>query len=107
MLKRLSEAQFEPMHKAEIKITTLKTVFLVDLWYMDLASGKRRSELYAMRKEILHTEDWGSVSIVVDPQFVAKIQLNNKGSAILNVMTDKALMKLLPSDMQENPLFVQ
>ena len=97
VLTRLTEALFEPIHKAEIKFTTLKTVFLVAL-----ASGKCHSEIHAMGKEILHTEDWGSVSIVLDPQFVAKTQLNNRGSAMLNVVTMKAFTKLLPSDMQED-----
>ena len=91
VLKRLTKAPFEPMHKAEIKFTTL----------VALASGKCCSEIHAMRNEILHTEDWCSVAIVLDPQFVAKTQLNNRGFAMLNVMTIKALMNLLPSDMQD------
>ena len=61
VLTKLTEAPVEPMHKVEIKFTTLKTVFLVAL-----ASDKCRCEIHAMRKEILHTEDWGLVSIVPD-----------------------------------------
>ena len=97
VLKKLSESPFEPMHKAELKFVTLKTVFLVAL-----ASGKRRSELHAMRQDILHSEGWKSVTIVPDPEFIAKTQLNEKGSDMLNVVTIKALTKILPSDMQED-----
>ena len=52
VVKQLNEALLEPMYKAQIKFTTLKTVFLVAL-----ASGKHRSEIHAIRKEILHSED--------------------------------------------------
>ena len=56
---------FEPMHKAKLKFTTFKTVFLVAL-----ASGKRRSELHALRSDILHTKDWSSVTIMPDPDSI-------------------------------------
>lgn len=94
VLQKLEQAPFEPMEEAEIKFTTFKTVFLVAL-----ATGKRRSELHAMKKDILHAEGWKAVSIVPDPQFIAKTQLNNKGSEMLKV----AVIKALPSD-SENQL---
>ena len=97
VLRKLTEEPFEPMHRASLKHATLKTVFLVAL-----ASGKRRSEIHAMRKEILHTEHWRSVSIVPDPMFVAKTQLNNRGSAMLNVVTIKSLTQELPEDLQQD-----
>ena len=93
VLRKLQHAPFEPIHTADIKSITLKTVFLVAL-----ASGKRRSELHAMKKNILHTKGWSSVYIEPDPQFVAKTELNNKGSAMLKLVQIKALTKELPEE---------
>jgi integrase len=93
----LTKQPFEPMLKANLKHSTLKTVFL-----LALASGKRRGELHALRKDILHTEHWASVTILPDPNFVAKTQLNSKGAQALNMVTIKALTKDLGTDMQED-----
>ena len=72
------------------------------MFLVALALGKCQSEIHTTRKDILHIEDWDLVSIVPDPQFVVKTQLNNRGSSMLNVVSNKTLTKLLPSDMQEN-----
>ena len=69
---------------------------------MALASGKRHSELHAMRSEVFYAEHWGSVTIVPDPEFVSKTQLNAKVSQAINVVTLKTLTKDISSDMQED-----
>ena len=97
VLRMLTKGPFEPLHRADLKHLTLKTVFLVAL-----ATGKRRSELHAMRSDILHSEGWGSITILPDPSFVAKTQLNNCGAEVLNTVTIKALTKILGADMQED-----
>jgi hypothetical protein len=51
-----------------------------------------------MKKNILHSKGWSSVYIESDPQFVAKTELNNKGSDILKLVQVKALTKELPDD---------
>jgi integrase len=97
VLLMLTKQPFEPMHKASIKHVTWKTVFLVAL-----ASGKRRGELHAIRREILHTKDWRSVTLVPDTEFVAKTELGNKGADVLKPITFPALTKLLDASMQED-----
>ena len=73
-----------------------------DCILLALASGKRRSELHAMRKDILHSKGWGSITIMPDPGFISKTELANKGSDLINVVTIKALTKDLSPDMQED-----
>ena len=97
VLRMLTKSPFEPMHRADLKHVTLKTVFLVAL-----ATGKRRSELHALRKDILHSKHWSSITILPDPQFVAKTQLNSRGGEVLNSVTIKALTKILGDDMQDD-----
>jgi integrase len=97
VLLMLTKAPFEPLHCAELKFVIWKTVFL-----LALATGKHRSELHAMRSDVLHSKDWGSITVLPDPEFVSKTQLANKGSAVLNVVTIKALTKDLGSDMVED-----
>ena len=97
VLLMLTKQPFEPIHKASIKHVTWKTVFLVAL-----ASGKRRGELHAIRREILHTKDWRSVTLVPDTEFVAKTELGNKGADVLKPITFPALTKLLDASMQED-----
>jgi hypothetical protein len=80
-----------------LKDITLKTVFLVTL-----ASGGRRSEVHAFKKDILHTEHWRSITILPDPEFIAKTQLANKGPRVIRGVSIPALTKDLPSDMQED-----
>ena len=74
VLHALSKPPYEPLHKAELKWLTLKTVFLVAL-----ASGKRRSEIHALifnKIKYNRTED--SYSLGICPSFVAKNQVTRK-----------------------------
>ena len=98
VLRMLNKEPFEPIHGADLKHVTLKRVFLVVL-----ASGKRCSELHAMRSEVFYAEHAGSVTIIPDPGFVFKTHLNAKGSQAINMVTLKALTKDIPYDMQEDP----
>jgi len=84
------------MHRTDLKHVPVKTVFLVAL-----ATEKRRSELHAMRKDIMHAEHWKSITILPEPEFIAKTQLGNRGSTVLNSGNIKALTNDLGSDMQE------
>jgi len=85
------------MRSADLKHVTLKTVFLVAL-----TTWKSRSELHAMRTDIMHEEYWRSITILPDPEFIAKTQLSTRGSTVLNSVNIKALTKELGSDMQED-----
>ena len=51
---------------------------------------------------MFYAEHGGSVTIVPDPGFVSKTELNAKGSQAINVVTLKALTKDISSDMQED-----
>jgi integrase len=97
VLRKLTQPPFEPLHKAEFKHVTLKTVFLVAL-----ASGARRSEIHALTNQVLHTENWNSIHILPDPQFVPKTRLASEGTAVLQPVVIKALTKVLPSELQED-----
>ena len=72
VLQSLLKPPFEPIAKCELKFLTLKTVFLVAL-----ASGRRRSELYALCFDAHHfrqNEDQSMVTLYPDLDFVAKNQ---------------------------------
>ena len=97
VLLMLTKAPFEPLHQATKKFVTLKTIFLVAL-----ASGKRRGELHAIRKEVLHTEGWRSVNLLPDTEFVAKTELGNKGSDAIKPITIPALITHVDTSMQED-----
>ena len=65
-------------------------------------SGKRHSELHAMRSEVFYAEHGWSVTIVTDLIFVFKTPLNAKGSLVIKVVTLKVLTKDIPSNIQED-----
>ena len=93
VLMSLTTDPYEPMQTADLKFVTWKTVFL-----LALASGKRRSEIHALTKDIMHTEDWESITLLPDPEFLSKTQLAQKGSELLNSVTVEALTKGLQED---------
>ena len=71
----LGQPPFEPLGQIDMKHLTLKTVFLVTL-----ATGHRRSEVHALRRDSLQRrEQWQSVTLYPDPHFVAKMQLADQG----------------------------
>ena len=58
VLLALTRAPFEPLGKADLKILTFKTVFL-----LALASGKRRSEIHAWTFDSFSRKrDWSEVT---------------------------------------------
>ena len=87
VLEALKESPFEPMRKADLKWITLKTVFLVAL-----ASGKRRSEIHALRFDSFsRTENWSRVTLRPDPAFISKTDLAGKQQRILKPIVIEAL----------------
>jgi integrase len=97
VLNMLTRSPFEPMHLADLKFVTLKTVFL-----LALASGKRRSEIHALQVDIQRTENWSEISIFPDINFIPKTQLVTEGAAPLKPLTLKALTKIVGPDLQED-----
>jgi integrase len=87
VLQALTQAPLEPLKDASLKLLTLKTIFLIAL-----ASGKRRSELHALRADtLLRDEHWHSVTLQPDPTFVSKTDLANKGVAVVTAFTINSL----------------
>jgi hypothetical protein len=97
VLKMLMKSPFEPMHLADIKFLTFKTVFL-----LALASGKRRSEIHALQSNIQRTENWSEISLFPDINFIPKTQLASEGPGLLKPLTLKAMTKFLSPDLQED-----
>ena len=97
VLNTMTKSPFEPMHLAEMKYLTLKTVFL-----LALASGRRRGEIHALQADIQHSEHWKEITIFTDPAFVSKTELRVKGAEPLKPLVLKALTKILGPDMQED-----
>jgi len=97
VLLALTKGPFEPMHRAELKFITLKTVFLVAL-----ASARRRGELHALQCSIQHTSDWSEITLFTNPQFVPKTQLIGSGGGPMKPLIIKALSKSLSKDLQED-----
>ena len=93
----LTTSPFEPMHIAQLKFVTWKTVFL-----LALASGRRRSELHALKFDILRAEDWSEISILTFPGFVAKTKLAGRASSEMAPLTLKALSRMLSPELAED-----
>jgi integrase len=93
VLRKLRKKPFEPLKEIDMKHLTFKTVFL-----LALATGKRRSEIHAWRKDVLYTEEWKSVTIVPDPSFIAKTQLVGR-QPVLDSVEVKSLSNFLGDDM--------
>jgi len=75
VLRVLLKPPFEPLATISLKFLTLKTVFLIAL-----ASGRRRSELHALRFDNDHfrqNQDQTMVKLYPSPDFVAKNQAVN------------------------------
>ena len=75
VLLALTRPPFEPLAKADLKILTFKTVFL-----LALASGKRRSEIHAWTFDSFSRKrDWSEVTFSPSTAFIAKNQLASEG----------------------------
>ena len=69
VLGSLLQPPYEPLDQSSMMFLTHKTAFL-----LALASAKRVSELQAILGTVLHTEDWSSLTLQTDPNFLAKTQ---------------------------------
>lgn len=86
VLNTLTQAPFEPLKDASFKWLTYKTIFL-----LALASGRRRSELHAIRKDkIFHADDWSTVTCQID-HFLCKNQLYDLSGDMFKSFTIPAL----------------
>ena len=76
VLKVLASAPFEPLHKASLRILTIKTAFLVAI-----ASGHRVSLLQALCVDPGHLRwEASGVRLIPRPDFIAKNQSMSSGS---------------------------
>ena len=91
VLKVLSGAPFEPLHLAEMKYLTFKTVFL-----LALATGARRSELHALRSDRVHTqESTGDLLIYTDVNFLAKTEVVDRGGDVCQPVVVRSLTRFV------------
>ena len=101
VLLALTRAPFEPLGKADLKILTFKTVFL-----LALASGKRRSEIHAWTFDSFSRKrDWSEVTFSPSTAFIAKNQLASEGPLAIQPVVIPALKPTLdPSLVQDKSL---
>ena len=101
VLLALTRAPFEPLGKADLKILTFKTVFL-----LALASGKRRSEIHAWTFDSFSRKrDWSEVTFSPSTAFIAKNQLASEGPLAIQPVVIPALKPTLdPSLIQDKSL---
>ena len=97
----VAQAPFEPLGKADLKILTFKTVFL-----LALASGKRRSEIHAWTSNSFsRNRDWSEVTFSPSTAFIAKNQLASEGPLAIQPVVIPALKPTLdPSLIQDRSL---
>ena len=87
VLLALTRPPFEPLAKADLKILTFKTVFL-----LALASGKRRSEIHAWTFDSFSRKwDWSEVTFSPSTAFIAKNQLALEGPLAIQPVVIPAL----------------
>ena len=92
----LSSSLFEPIddaNRVSLQLLTWKTAFLVLL-----ASGCRRGEIHALKKEILKDPKWKWVTLYPLASFVSKTQLRTSGATALQSVRLEALSTILPPD---------
>mgnify|MGYP003776313897 FL=1 len=94
VLSRLLRGPFEPLRSAEPKFLSMKTAFL-----LALATAKRRSELRAFSKRVLHTDNWTSVTLRPLPNFVAKTEVPGRPETRLQDVTIPALAPFVGPDL--------
>ena len=101
VLLALTRVPFEPLAKADLKILTFKTVFL-----LALASGKRRSEIHAWTFDSFSRKrDWSEVTFSPSTAFIAKNQLASEGPLAIQPVVIPALKPTLdPSLVQDKSL---
>ena len=94
VLSRLQRGPFEPLQSTSMKFLSHKVAFLVAL-----ASAKRRSELRAFSKKILHHPNWKSVTLRPLPKFVAKTEVPGRPETRLQDVTIPSLRDFLGPDL--------
>ena len=100
VLHALIKEPFEPLGSVDLKLLTLKTVFL-----LLFASGSRRGEVHALDvNSVTHTPNWDSVTIAPIPEFIAKTQRRSTGASTFEPITLPALAKFTGSDLSEGKL---
>ena len=98
VLLTLTKAPFEPLRDADLKMLTLKTVFL-----LALASGKRRGEIHAwLHSSVFFKRNNSKVTLAPSPAFIAKNQLASEGSSVVKQVVIPALAPLLDSGLKED-----
>ena len=91
VLNELTKVPFEPMKDTDLKHLTLKTAFL-----LALASGKRRSEIYAwVANKVLNLGEWEKVALFPSSDFISKNQLAREGSQSVSPVTIPALITIV------------
>lgn len=83
VLDLLLHSPFEPLHSAEIRFLTWKTVFLISF-----ASARRRSEIHALSSDpacLRFSPNYTQVSLRTDPTFLAKNQLSSFSGADITI----------------------
>ena len=91
---------FEPLQACDLKLLTLKTVFLTLL-----ASGARRGEIHALEaKSVSHTANWDQVTIEVIPEFISKTAVRESGATRFRSITIPALTPFAGPDLPEGKL---
>ena len=100
VLRALSKDPFEPLHDCDLKLLTLKCVFLTLL-----ASGARRGEIHALDfKSFAHSPNWDKVTMSVLPEFVSKTANRDSGATRFQDITIPALTPFAGSDLPEGKL---
>ena len=101
VLLAFTRPPFEPLGKADLKILTFKTVFL-----LALALGKRRSEIHARTFDSFSRKgDWSEVTFSPSTAFIAKNQLASEGPLAIQPVVIPTLKPTLdPSLVQDKSL---
>ena len=98
VLNKLTKAPFEPMKDTDLKHLTLKTVF-----FLALASGKRRSEIHAWAtNKVSNLGQWEKVALFPSSDFIAKNQLAREGSQSVSPVTIPALTTIADRQFKED-----
>ena len=95
VLLALTKAPFEPLKDAPLKILTFKTVF-----FMTLASGRRRGEVHSWSfRSLKHKSCWKEFTVSPSSVFLAKNQLASDGPSIIPPVVIPALKTIVGSNL--------
>ena len=97
VLSRLQRGPYEPLQSAPMKYLSGKVAFLVAL-----ATAKRRSELRAFSKKILHHPSWKSVTLRPLASFVAKTEVPGRPETRLQDVTIPSLRDFVGPDLAKD-----